>query len=151
MQENLWGKISRTGKGPAVQQSVRFGKVSAWERDWAFRKCWLHVGQAGDVPEAGDYLLRDIAILTCFGSDDSGYGRKRSRFSQCLLTPQNKLVSGERRTCGEVLPCRFHGWTYKDRNALIHVPDEENFFDFDKWDHGLARMHTDIWAGGLRS
>jgi len=30
---------------------------------------------------------------------------------------------------------------------MIHVPDEENFFCFDKRGHGLARVHTDIWEG----
>ena len=117
------------------------------ERDRVFRRCWLNVGRVEDLPRAGDYFVRDIAIcgvsiLVIRGGD----GRVRSFHNVCSHRG-NRLVHHERGACRRTLRCRFHNWAYDDKGALIHVPDEGNFFDFDKKDHGLTQVSTDIWEG----
>ena len=148
MHAKPWGqKYPELGTVPLPTEPYVSEAFFALERERVFRRCWLYVGRVEDVPEAGDYFVRDIvvcdaSILVMRGTD----GRVRGFYNVCSHR-SNKLVSDERGNCARTLHCRFHSWTYNDKGALIHVPDEENFFDFDKRDHGLARVHTDIWEG----
>ena len=119
----------------------------ALERDQVFRRCWLNVGRVEEIPEAGDYCVRTIAIckasiLLIRGSDGIVRG-----FHNVCSHRSNRLVHEERGACGGALHCSFHNWTYNDKGALIHVPDEDNFHELDKHDHGLAPVNTETWEG----
>jgi phenylpropionate dioxygenase-like ring-hydroxylating dioxygenase large terminal subunit len=56
-------------------------------------------------------------------------------------------VLGEKGACRGYLTCNFHGWAYDNQGQLRAVPDEENFFDLQKSEHGLTPVATDIWEG----
>ncbi len=148
MREKPWAeKYPDLGTAPLPTEPYVSEEYFALERDRVFRRCWLNVGRVEDIPEAGDYFVRDIvacdaSILVIRGTDGSIRG-----FHNVCSHRGNKLVSDERGTCGRALYCRFHNWTYNDKGALIHVPDEENFFDFEKTDQGLAPVHMEIWEG----
>lgn len=146
--ERPWGKkYPELGTDPLPTEPYVSQEYFALERDRVFRRCWLYVGRVEDVPEAGDYFVRDIvvcdaSILVIRGTDGSVRG-----FHNVCSHRSNRLVSDERGTCGGALHCRFHSWTYNDKGALIYVPGEENFSDFDKRNYGLAPVHTDVWEG----
>ena len=91
--------------------------------------------------------MRDIAIckasvLVIRGSDGVVRG-----FHNVCSHRGNTLVLDERGSCPGSVYCHFHNWVYSDTGTLIRVPDEENFFDLDKRDHGLTPVNTDIWEG----
>jgi phenylpropionate dioxygenase-like ring-hydroxylating dioxygenase large terminal subunit len=43
--------------------------------------------------------------------------------------------------------CGFHGWKYDSSGNLVHVPDEDQFFEFKRRDHGLESITTELWEG----
>ncbi|MDE0410344.1 MAG: Rieske 2Fe-2S domain-containing protein, partial [Alphaproteobacteria bacterium] len=68
----------------------------ALERDQVFRRSWLQVGRVGEIPQAGDYFVRDIAIcnasiLVIRGSDGVVRG-----FHNVCSHRSNRLVADER-------------------------------------------------------
>ena len=141
------GKYPCLGTDPLPTEPYVSEEHFALERDRVFRRCWLNVGRVEDIPEPGDYFVRDIvicnaSILVIRGADGIVRG-----FHNVCSHRSNRLVSDERGTCRRALHCRFHNWAYDDKGTLIHVPDEENFHDFDKRDHGLKPVNTDVWDG----
>ncbi|MCG2634530.1 MAG: Rieske 2Fe-2S domain-containing protein [Gammaproteobacteria bacterium] len=115
------------------------------ERAKIFRKSWLPFGTAGEIPEPGDYLVRDFSVLNSSlivvrGSDGVIRG-----FHNACPHRGNKVARGKGNTRG--FACGFHGWTFNTEGALVFVPDEEQFFDFDKADFCLKPVHVDVWEG----
>ena len=43
--------------------------------------------------------------------------------------------------------CKYHGWRYDLEGELTFVQQESEFFDLDKADFGLAKVHVDVWEG----
>ena len=116
------------------------------ERERIFRRVWLNIGREEEIARPGDYVVKDLAatnssILVVRGRDGVVRG-----FHNVCTHRGNKLTrkcSG--RTGG--FACGFHGWTYDLTGRLAHVPDAEQFFDFDKNDYGLTSVATDVWEG----
>ena len=148
MREKQWAeKYPDLGTEPVPTEPYVSDEHYELERERIFRRCWINVGRVDEIPNPGDYFVRDIAIcktsvLIIRGSD----GVVRGFFNVCSHRG-NTLVLDGRGTCPGSVYCHFHNWVYSDTGALIRVPDEENFFDFDKRDHGLTPVNTDFWEG----
>ena len=148
MREKQWAeKYPDLGTAPLPAEPYISDEFFALERDLVFHRNWIVVGRVDEIPEAGDYFVRDVAIckasiLVVRGSD----GVVRSFHNVCSHR-SNKLVLDKRGSCAGGMYCHFHNWLYSDKGALLRVPDEENFFDFDKRDHGLKPVLTDTCAG----
>ena len=148
VRDRQWAeKYPDLGTGPVPTEPYCSDEHHALERERIFRRCWINVGRADDVPEPGDYVVRDLAIckvslLIIRGSD----GVVRAFHNVCSHRG-NTLVLDERGSCPGSVYCHFHNWVYSDTGALIRVPDEENFFGLDKREHGLTPVNTDIWEG----
>lgn len=116
------------------------------ERERIFRRSWLLVGRVQEIPQAGDYLVRDIdfapaSVIVLRGRD----GKVRGFHNVCIHRG-NKLVWDHGGRCS-LLTCKYHGWTYGADGRLIGVPEEEMFFDLDKKSLGLTPITTDVWRG----
>ena len=148
LREKQWAeKYPDVGTGPLPTEPYVSQERFAVERDRIFRRCWINVGRIEEVPDVGDYFVRDIAIcgasvLIIRGSDGVVSG-----FHNVCSHRSNALVLDERGSCPGRIHCHFHNWVYSDTGELVWVPDEENFFDLDKRDHGLTPVSTDIWKG----
>lgn len=148
MREKQWAKkYPDLGTAPVPTEPFISEKHFALERDRIFRRTWLNVGRVEEIPNAGDFFVREIgicsaSILVIRGSD----GIVRGFYNVCSHR-SNKLVMDERGACRDRVWCRFHNWVYNDKGALIHVSDEKHFFNLDKRDHGLTPVNTDIWEG----
>ena len=148
MREKQWAeKYPALGTGPVPTEPYFSDEHYALERDLIFRRTWINVGRVDDVPDPGDYFVREIAIckvsvLVMRGSD----GVVRCFHNVCSHRG-NTLVLDERGSCPGSVYCHFHNWVYSDTGQLIRVPDEENFFDLDKAEHGLTPIKSDIWEG----
>ena len=148
MRQEMWSaKYPDLGTNPLPTEPYLSEEHFALERERVFRRSWLQVGRAEEIPHAGDYFVRDIAIcnasiLVIRGSDGVVRG-----FHNVCSHRSNRLVADERGSCGGALFCRFHNWAYSDTGKLVAVPNEENFFGLDRRDHGLTPVDTDIWEG----
>ena len=92
------------------------------ERDAIFRKTWLNVGRVEQLPRKGSFFTKE---LDC------------ARTSVIIVKGQDEVVRAFHNTC------RHRG------NKLVwnDFPQEEEFFDFDKADYGLAAVQCEVWEG----
>jgi phenylpropionate dioxygenase-like ring-hydroxylating dioxygenase large terminal subunit len=116
------------------------------ERERIFKRCWLCVGRVQSVHKPGDYLVRDIDMLRTSIIVVRGKDGKVRGFHNVCKHRGNKLT----RLCAgktKSFVCGFHGWAYDLEGDLAYVPDEDQFFDFDKCDYGLTPVATEVWEG----
>lgn len=116
------------------------------EREKIFRRVWLNVGRVEELPEAGSYVVRDLpmlnaSIIVVRGRDDVIRG-----FHNVCKHRGNKLTM-QCQGRAKSFVCGFHGWAFDTTGRLVHVPDEEQFFGFDKADYPLTPVTLDVWEG----
>lgn len=116
------------------------------EREKIFKRVWLNVGRVEDIPEVGNYIVHDLPILNTSivivrGTD----GTIRGFHNMCKH--RGMKVATAQGGATKLFACRFHGWTYDLAGQLVHVPDEEQFFDLQKCELGLTPVATAVWAG----
>ncbi|MCG2634515.1 MAG: aromatic ring-hydroxylating dioxygenase subunit alpha [Gammaproteobacteria bacterium] len=120
------------------------------ERDLIFKKSWLYIARTLELPEPGDYVVRELpvcgtSLIIVRGED----GQVRAFHNMCSHRG-NKLVRVEPNGNVRGFKCNFHGWTYGLDGALVVVPDEEAFLGFpnpgfERCDLGLTEVACDVW------
>ena len=102
-----------------------------------FYKTWVYVGHESEVPDAGDYRLRQIGrkplmmIRAKDGAVNVLFNRCRHRGSTVCQQDAGNVKQ---------LKCWFHGWVYDFDGKLIGVPEVDGYGEgFDKSDYSLAR------------
>jgi phenylpropionate dioxygenase-like ring-hydroxylating dioxygenase large terminal subunit len=134
------------GKAPVQAEVFTSEEQFALERERIFKKVWLNVGRVEQLPNPGDYFVKDIAvcqtsILVVRGKD----GRVRAFHNMCSHRG-NKIAWDQQGTC-QLFTCKFHGWTYALDGSLKFVPDEENFFALQKEKLGMTPVACEVWQG----
>ena len=143
-----WAKeYPELGTGPVPSESCISPEYFELERERIFRRTWLNVGRVDNIPNPGDYFVRELAvcktsILVIRGTDGVVRG-----FHNVCSHRSNKLVWEETGTCRGAFACHFHSWAYNAQGQLTGVPDEDNFHDLKKSELGLTPVTTDIWEG----
>jgi phenylpropionate dioxygenase-like ring-hydroxylating dioxygenase large terminal subunit len=92
----------------------------------------------------GDYIAREAAgtpLIVVRGKD----GKARA-FKNACRHRGTELVAGK--GCAGAFVCPYHGWSYGLDGALLGIPHEDGFPDFDKLANGLAEV-TVIEKGGI--
>ena len=121
-------KFAQIGTGPVSIEPAISPQWFEWEREAIFKRCWLTVGTVDEIPNPGDYIVREIhaaraSILIVRARD----GEIRAFHNVCRHRG-NKLVwdyKGSQRACAWA--CRFHGFVYDGKGDLVFVPEEGNF------------------------
>ncbi len=116
------------------------------ERERIFKRTWLNIGRVEEISEAGDYFVKDLATLKTSLLVVRGRDGIVRAFHNVCRHRGNKLA----RSCGggtRGFICGFHGWTYDLAGNLVRVPDEEQFFNFEKSAYGLTPVATEVWEG----
>ncbi|MGE0735031.1 MAG: aromatic ring-hydroxylating dioxygenase subunit alpha [Alphaproteobacteria bacterium] len=116
------------------------------EREKIFRRAWLPLMHAYDLPERGSYQVIELpmfrtSVLVVRGQDDT-----IRCFHNLCRHRGNKLVragSG----CKSGFACGFHGWTYSNTGILTGVTDEQQFQNLDRTQYGLMPITSDTWEG----
>ena len=114
------------------------------ERDAVFMRDWICVGRADEIATAGDYLTHDIAgvpVLIVRQKDETVQGFVNAcahRFA-CLM-PDAKGTAKR-------FTCRYHAWTYDLAGQLVRAPYMEMKEGFDRSQHRLRTLRTEIWEG----
>lgn len=116
------------------------------ERERVFRQVWLYVGRQEEIPQTGDFLVRNLpacktSVILVRGKDGVIRG-----FHNICSHRGNKLAWEEDGSC-RAFACKFHGWTYDLQGQLVNVPDEDMFYNFKKSEHGLVPVATELWEG----
>jgi phenylpropionate dioxygenase-like ring-hydroxylating dioxygenase large terminal subunit len=117
------------------------------EREKIFKKSWWNVGRAEEIARTGDYLVHDIEAINISVLVIRGEDNALRAFHNICQHRGNKLVTGER---GNVrgMVCGFHSWTYDFKGDLVHVPDEDQFYEgFDPCKKALKPVTVDVWNG----
>lgn len=143
------------GSGPISTEPYISPDWYEREKEKIFRKVWLCVGRANELPKAGDYKVKrieaaDTSVIVIRGKD----GQIRAFHNACahrgntVISEQGQETYGRSRAA--VVTCRFHGWVYGADGALRSVPSEDRFYAcFDKQKNGLAPIHLETWEGFL--
>jgi phenylpropionate dioxygenase-like ring-hydroxylating dioxygenase large terminal subunit len=122
------------------------------ERDAIFRRAWLNVGRIDDIPRNGSWFTKDLvaartSILVVRGMD----GEVRAFHNVCRHRGNRLVWNGTptQETCGvsRQFVCKYHGWRYGLDGGCTYVHQENEFFDVDTADLGLAPVHCEVWAG----
>jgi phenylpropionate dioxygenase-like ring-hydroxylating dioxygenase large terminal subunit len=116
------------------------------EEEYIWKRSWLCVGHAGEMPEAGSYRLCEETgspILIVHGKD----GRFRAFYNTC----RHRGGPVVREPCGKaaMLRCQYHSWTYDLKGDLVSVPDERDFVDLDKRERALVPVRCEMWGGWI--
>jgi Rieske 2Fe-2S family protein len=116
------------------------------ERERIFFREWYCVAREEELPEAGDYLVRDVAgesvliVRTRAGALAAHYNVCRHRGSQ--LVP-----AGDRGRFAGGIRCPYHSWTYTLEGALRTAPFLEDGDGLAKADLSLHPVGVDTWGG----
>ncbi len=110
---------------------------------------WLLVGRVEDIPQPGNFLIKDIppcdvSLIVARGED----GEIRAFHNVCLHRG-SKICWQKNGAIGSTAAfrCPYHDFTYGLDGKLIYVPDEANFYDLKKKDLGLRPVVADLWNG----
>jgi phenylpropionate dioxygenase-like ring-hydroxylating dioxygenase large terminal subunit len=128
------------GLAPACYVSEAF---YALEVERIFRKDWLCVGRADEIPEPGDYMSLDLLgepLVVVRGGDR--LVRVMSRVCRHRGMP---VVAGSGRA--RTLVCPYHAWTYGLDGRLLGAPEMERTPCFDPATCRLPGLRTEIWEG----
>ncbi len=100
------------------------------ERREVFARAWMMIGHSAEVAEPGDFTTGSIAGEPVVVVRDHD-GRLRA-FSNVCRHRAARLADGNG-SCGKVLRCPYHGWTYRLDGSLAAMPEGRGFGrDFDR-------------------
>ena len=140
------------GTGPISYEDSISPAHYELERDAIFRKTWLNVGRVEQLPRNGSYFTKELdaartSIVVVRGTD----GEVRAFHNICRHRG-NKLVWNDfpgEEVSGTVrqFTCKYHAWRYTLDGECTFVQQEQEFFDLDKADYGLAAVQCEVWEG----
>ena len=132
---------------PAVYSSAEHYER---ELDGIFRRMPLCLGHAGQIPNPGDMIAREVIgmPLVMVRDRDGGIGV----FLNVCRHRGARLVVKQEQVChANALSCPYHAWTYDLQGALRSIPGREGFPTIDRSERGLRRLpsvvrHGLIWV-----
>jgi phenylpropionate dioxygenase-like ring-hydroxylating dioxygenase large terminal subunit len=115
------------------------------EREF-FGKLWLNLGREEQIPNVGDWFIREIECRSVSAIIVRGKDMKIRAFHNICSHRGMKLV-WDKKGRGGKFSCPYHAWTYDAQGALTNIPDEACFSHVSKNDSGLTPIHCDVWEG----
>ncbi len=114
-----------------------------FERQSIFQHEWLCVGRVDQVPEPGDFRCITIAgePLIMLRDSDGSVGVISA------VCQHRGMVLAEGSGNTRRFTCPYHHWSYGLDGSLLGAPAMERAVGFDKGDHGLPRLRTELWQG----
>ena len=109
-----------------------------------FRRAWLPVTSASELPQQGSYVVVEVpplgaSLLVVRGQDNV----VRAFYNICRHRA-NKLVQ-DTKGCKLGFTCGFHAWTFAADGRLAAVTDESQFVGLDKSKYSLIPVACEVW------
>jgi len=113
------------------------------ETDRIFRREWICLGRSAEIPDAGDYICRDIIDSPVFVVRQRDQSVKA--FANICVHRSARLLEAD----GHVtrISCPYHSWTYELDGQLIGAPFMKQTPGFDVRSHRLKELRCDTWEG----
>ena len=118
-------------------------EIFALESERVFRRHWVAVGRASEIPHPGDRFRIDVAgepLLIVRGKD----GEVRALSAVCR---HRWMLLGEGAENSGTISCPYHKWTYALDGALMAAPLMEKAEDFEHENCSLPSFGCEIWNG----
>lgn len=150
--EGSWTQHYDLGTGPVSYQDSIDPEIYRLEQEAIFKRAWLNVGRVEQIPRKGSYFTKELKVVntsiilvrTTSGEVKAFHNVCRHRGNK--LVWNNMPLADTSGTCRQFV-CKYHAWRYDLDGKLTFVPQEEEFFDFDKSRHGLVPVHCEVWEG----
>lgn len=139
-------KYPHLGTAPVPAEVFTSAAQFEREREQIFKKVWLNVGRVEQIPQPGDYFVKDLPICHTSVIVVRGKDGAVKAFHNMCSHRGNKVAWDGRGSC-RVFTCKFHGWSYALDGTLTFVPDEGRFFGLPKATLGLTPVAVDVWEG----
>jgi Rieske 2Fe-2S family protein len=121
--------------------------VFAREMERFFFHMWISAGRAPDIPDRGDFFLRDaMGEKVVVVRDDNG--AVRAFYNTCRHRG-TRLCTDEKGHFVGRIQCPYHLWTYGLDGTLVNAPHMDDVPGFRKADHPLGEVACDVWAGHI--
>ena len=124
-------------RGDRVHSEI-YTSPAIFEREMQkiFHAAWLYVAHESEIPKAGDFVTRTIGrqpVVAVRGND----GTCRLVMNRCRH--RGALICEVERGNQSHFRCFYHGWTYDNAGALVHIPKDDAYpADFDRDAYGLT-------------
>jgi Rieske 2Fe-2S family protein len=115
------------------------------EMERFFFAMWVCAGRATEVPDPGDFFLRDVvgqSIVITRGED----GRVRAFYNTCRHRGTKFCSEDEGQFAGRI-QCPYHLWTYRLDGTLANAPHMNDVPHFRKEEHSLGEVGCEVWDG----
>jgi len=107
---------------------------------------WICAGRAPQIPEPGDYFLRDVAGESIIILRNAG-GVLRAFYNVCRHRGTRMCTAFEGKLPGRI-QCPYHGWTYGLDGCLIGATHMEEP-NFSRQDYPLHGVDCEVWDGHI--
>lgn len=117
------------------------------ELDTMFRKDWLCIGRAEQVPNVGDYYSIEVIGHPLIVVRDEA---KQVQVQSALCRHRGAIIT-EAAGKTRAFVCPYHSWTYSLSGKLMSTPGNPppmaGVECFRKEDHTLTQIRTELWGG----
>jgi Rieske 2Fe-2S family protein len=115
------------------------------ELEWFFFGRWIHAGRADEIPNRGDFVVREVAgeslILV------RGERGEIGAFYNVCRHRGTRLCEQRSGTFASTIQCPYHAWTYRLDGGLVGAPHMDRVAGFRQEDYPLHRAAVGLWEG----
>jgi Rieske 2Fe-2S family protein len=116
------------------------------ELDRFYSHMWVCAGRADQIPNAGDFFLREIADESIIITRDNS-GAIRAFYNVCRHRGTRICTAAQGTFAGRI-QCGYHGWSYGLDGRLMGAPHTEEG-SFSREDYPLNKVHAAVWDGHI--
>lgn len=111
-----------------------------------FGRVWLNIAETSEVPNSGDWIVRQVAIRSVSVILARGKDNQIRAFHNICSHRGMKLLWDKEGRGGKFV-CPYHAWTYDAQGKLLNIRDEESFKHVDQETSGLTPIRCEVWEG----
>jgi len=108
---------------------------------------WVCAGRADQIPNAGDYFLREVAAESIIVTRDNDQS-VRAFYNVCRHRGTRIVTDDAGKFSGRI-QCGYHGWTYGLDGRLIGAPHMDEDSGFCREDYPLNKVQAAVWDGHI--
>ncbi len=129
-----------------VHRSAYTRDIVSLEYQRIFDRCWLYLGHESEIPDAGDFRLRQLGqrgVIFIRSRD----GAVRGLLNACSHRGAEVCRQNSGNTSNFI--CPYHGWNFSNDGSLVAATKPEAYgADFDLQAHGLSQVpRLEIYRG----